>query len=152
MPRQRLSHDGPQIARPGFDVDTAAPQNMLFDPRLVAATVYDTDIVTTVPYSGGDGLGTWFNRALVNHGRTFPMPPVVIPYEVVGSARRLHMSTESIFPNQAQAVRGCAGSVRVYNDRFEIYSANANLWTGSLFPPPGTTWRYVTLSNTLANS
>ncbi|MHB2265648.1 hypothetical protein [Aliihoeflea sp. PC F10.4] len=152
MPRQRLSKDGPQIARPGHDVDTASPANMLFDPRLVAATVYATGTVTTADYSGGDGMGGYLRRAIVGHGRTFPMPPIVIPYEIVGSARRLHFAMSQIFPDAATTVAGCAGSVRVSATGFELYSGKPPLFTGSVFPAPGTAWRYVTLSNTLANS
>lgn len=125
---------------------------MLFDPSLIAATVYATGIVTTSPYTGGDGMGEFLNRAVVSHGRTFPNPPVVIPYEVAGNTRRLHFERESVFPEANRQALCCAGSVRVTNTGFELYSANANVWTGTTFPPPGTSWRYVTLTNTLANS
>lgn len=124
---------------------------MLFDPSLVAATIYATGTVTTVPYSGGDGLGNWFNRAVVSHGRTFPMPPIVVPYEVVGNERRFHLHAMTTFPNSTQAMRGFASSVRATNTGFELYTGNSNFYQLSEYAP-GTTWRYVTLSNTLANS
>lgn len=142
MPRQRLSVNGPQIARPGFDVDTASPENMLFDPRFIAASVYATNIVTTTAFDD------FTNRYVGSHGRTFPMPPIVIPYEVVGSERRLHLARFAQFFGNVQA-QICAGSTRVTTTGFELYSGNSTMF--NLYPP-GTTWRYVTLSNTLANS
>ena len=145
MPRARLSARGPQIARPGFDVDTAAPKDMLFDPSLVAATIYATDIVTTTPYSGGDGLGEACNRYIGSHGRTFAMPPIVIPYEVVGGERRLHMNYVRA-PSSGPLIYVSDGSVRATTSGFELYSRKTGIYA------PGNTWRYVTLSNTLANS
>lgn len=145
MPRARLSERGPQIARHGFDVDTAAPKDMFFDPSLVAATVYATGIVATTPYSGGDGLGDYCNRYVGSHGRTFNMPPLVLPYEVVGSERRLHMNLVQLGSGNLNVV-AANGSVRITTTGFELYATKAGVH------PTGNTWRYVTLSNTLANS
>ena len=58
MPRARLSANGIDVAKPGFDVDTAAPADMLFSSSLVAMRVAMTGVVTPGPFTGL--LSNWY--------------------------------------------------------------------------------------------
>src|SRR5690554_6459909 len=71
MPRARISAAGIAIAKPGYDVDTASLANMAFSPQFSAYRVFTTGAVFCAPFT------EFYNRGLVNYGKTFPAPPFV---------------------------------------------------------------------------
>jgi hypothetical protein len=146
MPRARISSNGPQIAKPGFDVDTASFRDMVFDPRFVAARVMMTGTVTTTDYTGF--MDQWYTRAIVPYGRTLPMPAIALFFQHYGDGRLVsHTYVREFPPGNDWAKMFPDTEVRAYTDRAEIYAA-----TKLATRPAGNTFTYVILENTLANS
>lgn len=71
MSRIRLSKNGPEIAREGFDVETAEPKDMFFMPMGVAARIKETGIATPVSISNST------RTCRVNFAEPFSHPPMM---------------------------------------------------------------------------
>lgn len=144
MPRARISPRGIEVAKAGYDVDTAAPANMMFSSSLVAMRLALTDIVTPVAYSGA--WSAVYKRAIVNYATAFPQPPVVL---VAG------INNDGSSDQAPYVISGADGSkgwnypyfaVYSYTNRFElfVYSNPASGWyVGS------PRWRYFVFQNVL---
>lgn len=76
MPRMLIWQEGILIAKPGYDVVTAAAPNMIFSSTGVAATVYQSGIAVVAPYSGT--ASDRYKRVRVNFAKVFPAPPPVL--------------------------------------------------------------------------
>lgn len=71
-PRMRIDRDGIKIARPGYDVDTAAEKDLYFSSSGVAARVFATGLATAVEFGHER-----YRRVRVNFSKTFARPPIV---------------------------------------------------------------------------
>lgn len=147
MPRARISAGkGIEIARPGFDVDTAPPSGMAFIPGLTAGRLKYTGDVTVGPFSGF--MDDRYYRGVVSFPVAFPKVPIVL----VASKNGDGSSDQGGLWNNALA--SSEGrylpyyTVEIYPDRFELFvlryrvASNAP-WVGL----PANTWRFWVLSN-----
>ena len=149
MPRTRLSTKGPQIALPGYDVDTAPLSKMAFTPEAVAMRLLHTGTVSVTPFAGY--MDNYYYRAI----GYFPQPLLRLPIVLVaginpdGSVEqrpfmygRAESSTMRVVPSV---------EVRTFLDRVEIYVLVRNGPRPDLVPvtrhPP--VWRYFIFQNTL---
>lgn len=144
MPRMRISSAGVEIAREGFDVDTAAPENIIFSSTAPTLRLALTGVVTISDFSGP--LSGRFARAIVYYDEPFEKPPLVLAAGVVSST----VSDQG--PYVAGSISGSARwirySVASFTDRLEIYGYHRNV-DGNLASRPTRTYRYFVFHNTL---
>ncbi|TGT64103.1 MULTISPECIES: hypothetical protein [unclassified Mesorhizobium] len=74
MPRARISAQGLEIAKQGYDVDTAAPENMAFDKNYVALRLAYTGVLTVVNFSGF--MSDKYRQAIFVFPTPFLKPPL----------------------------------------------------------------------------
>lgn len=96
MARARLDKNGPKIAKAGYNVDTAPLQHMIFDPKYVAARIYQQVTVTPVVFSGF--LDHAYLRAVHSFGKTFATPPIVLVTGIDGGRRQVSAMTGYAIP------------------------------------------------------
>jgi hypothetical protein len=148
MPLMRLSENGPEIAKPGYDVDTASIENMMFSPSLVAARIALTGTVTPTTFSSGV-LNDWYYKGTV----TFPTPFVRPPAVIVAGLETDGTTQQGIF---FTSITG-GGTSRVlpwweidtYVDHFDLYTMRHNDSDWDEVFPVCADWRYWVLWNTL---
>lgn len=147
MPRARLSVDGIDIAKSGYNVDTASLENMQFSSSLVAARIYKTGVVTPAAFTGY--LDGKYKRAVVDFDDTFPHPPIVLVCglnsdgtvdQSVFLMSKVEGSTLFIIPFY---------EIRTFVDRFELYVWSEAPGTPDSYRPHPSNWRYWVLHNTL---
>lgn len=145
MPRARIDKNGIEIAKQGFDVDTAAPQNIAFSTRWNAAHIFTKGTMSpTAAWSGF--MSDQYNRSVVSYGRTFARPPIVFAMGHMGSGSLELGNCVSI------AVPFNPGTARVlpfyqimsYTDRFEFFTY-ARFADGGPNPDAIATWSYIVL-------
>lgn len=148
MPRARISRQGIEIAKPGFDVDTAGPGDMIFSSQFVTFRLAMTGVVTVAHYSGY--LDSRYERAVVTFPQPFPNPPIVLAAGILPDGRsdqsqhyRTIVPLDSSKPSYALPHY----SIETFTDRFELYVLTRDL-SGyiSFFTR---TWRYFVFSNTI---
>lgn len=140
MPRARLSSEGIDVAKPGFDVDTASLANMMFSSSLVAARISQTSTVTPTSYD------VYYNWSSVTFPTAYPRPPVVL---VAGITSGTTSDQTPFLWKEASNSEGMAWNlpyyeIRTFPDHFELYVAKM-----SFVRPPPATWRYWVFQNTL---
>lgn len=146
--RASLTVDGPRLAKPGKDVDTAAIGDMLFDPRFIALRLAATGIVTPVPYSGSGQLPIMYDRAIVTFsdiGLAFSEPPVAL---VAGINADGSTDQSPIFATGADGSNAWIYplyNISTFVDRLELYVIKE-----SHYRPKPPTWRYFIFQNTLS--
>lgn len=145
--RMRLSEAGPEIAKPGYDVDTAAIGNMVFSPSLVAMRIALTGTVTPTTFSGA--LDDWYYKGTVTFATAFVRPPIVM---VAGLSSDGTTQQGLYYFSVVSGDSGTASFCPVYQidtyvDHFDLFTYKRNI-TGSTFPIAAT-WRYWVFQNTL---
>ncbi len=141
MPRARISVDGIEIAKPGYDVDTAALENMLFSSSMVAMRIFETGTLnptTTLP------ADDQYRTATVTFDDPFTNPPIVLVAGVYSDGT----SDQSPFLwNTANGSRAWVRpyyQVQTYVDKFTL----TVLRHTNIRPNPDY-WRYWVFYNTL---
>ena len=144
MARKRISAAGIEIAKEGFDVDTAAPEDMIFSSTLPTLRLALTGVVTLTDFSGP--LSTRFARAIVYYDDPFAKPPLVLAAGIVSS------TDSDQAPFMTQSLSGWATWIRYsiasFTDRLEIYGYHRNV-AGNLVSRPTRTYRYYVFHNTI---
>lgn len=140
MPRARLSADGIDIAKPGYDVDTASLPNMQFSSSLVAARIAMTGLVTPTAYD------SFYKMSSVTFPSAHPRAPVVL---VAGISSGTSTDQTPFLYTEASNAEGTAWNlpyyeIRTYTNHFELYVAQM-----SYIRPSPSTWRYWVFQNTL---
>lgn len=143
MPRARISAGGIEVAKPGFDVDTAAIGDMQFSSALVAARIAKTGLVTPENYVGF--YSESYKRAIVYLDDPVPYPPIVL----VAGIRSDGTSDQAPFINRyvsgGTAYHEPYYEIRTFTDRFELYVLQVR---GDVYPAPPN-WRYWVFQNTV---
>lgn len=149
MPRARISAKGVEIAKPGYDVDTAGIANMLLSPQFSILKVAQSGTVTVAPFSGY--MDSDYYAATVNFPSAFIRPPLVMVAGLNGdgstdqtAAVLSYASDQSgrawIFPMY---------EIEVTTSKFDLYvkyfggDPNSPYWYRT------TTWKYWVFNNTL---
>lgn len=140
MPRARLSSEGIDVAKLGYDVDTASLANMMFSSSLVAARISQSGTVTPTGYD------SFYNMASVTFPTAAPRPPMVLVAGITSG------STSEQAPFLWRAASNSLGEgrnlpyyeIRTFTDHFELYVAKM-----SYVRPAPATWRYWVFQNTL---
>lgn len=141
-PRMRIDKNGIKIARPGYDVDTAAEKDLYFSSSSIAARVFTTGSVTVSTF-GHDR----YRRARVDFPKTFVRPPLVFAGGLrsdggldVTPVRYTIISTDyaRIHPHY-----------RLLIDKTGFWIWVGMDYGGSFSVDVPTTWRYWVLENTL---
>lgn len=151
MPRVRLSKDELKIAKAGYNVDTATPEQMIFSSDSPALRLYSTGTVTLAPYSGP--MSSRFNRAVVNYPSPSPFskPPLVLAAGIINST-----TTEQgpfLAPSGVSSVAWANYSIASFTNRFEIYGYSYNVDGSPVTPSrPTSTYRYFVFHNTMDDS
>lgn len=144
MPRMRISDEGIEIAKAGYNVDTAAPEDLIFSSKLPTLRLALTGVVTLTGFSGP--LSTRFARAIVYYDEPFVKPPLVLAAGIVSSTE-----TDQA-PFVTQSISGWAKWVRYsiasFADRFEVYGYHRDV-AGNLVNRPTRTYRYFVFHNTI---
>lgn len=148
MSRAKIDKNGPAIAKPGYSVETAALQNMMFAPQFVAARVFRQVTLTPVPFSGY--LDIAYYRATYSYGKTFATPPMVLVCGVDGSRRQVSAMTGYTIPVNP----GTAYVLPIYEvvsttTGFELYRLYKGPGSSDPFPGPTipTNWLCTILQN-----
>lgn len=144
MPRARLSRRGPQLAKYGYNVDTAPIANMAFSPDLVAMRLAETGTLTAAAHSDGAPFTAYYKATKV-FASAFPEPPFVMVAGIGGDGTSY----------QAPYVINTAGGgvlevtphyvLYTYTSYFDLYVMQ---WSAGGVNLP-TTWRYFVFQNTL---
>lgn len=144
MPRARLSKDGIEIAKAGYDVDTATLPQMAFSSSMVAMRLALTGTVTVVDYSGA--FSGEYRRGIVTFPTAFSKPPIVM----VAGLRGDGSTDQTTFAMYSFSDQNATGWIRpIYHvvtatTNFELYVMKA-----AFFAVRPTTWRYFVFQNTL---
>lgn len=143
MPRIRINKNGIAIAKQGFDVDTAAPANMLFSSAGIAARVYETGLTTVSSYSGK--ASDRYKRSRVNFSKAFAAPPPVFVAGLLsGGGADINPLRQSV-TGSGYSRQHPIYSLEIDKTGFYLYVANyvdsGTLIYGSL----ATTWRWWVL-------
>ncbi|MBB6011865.1 hypothetical protein HNR59_001210 [Aquamicrobium lusatiense] len=149
MPRMRLSSAGPEIALPGYDVDTAPLEKMAFSPSFVAMRLALSGTVTVGPFSGL--LSVYGYQGVV----TFPTPFVRPPIVMVAGLNSDGTTQQSPFVRNIRA--GVSGvdrvmpwsEIRTYRDRFELFVLMRQGSDPTPYEDRPLNWRYFVFENTL---
>lgn len=145
MPRARYSANGIDIAKPGYDVDTAGLANMTFSSSLVAARIIKTGIVTPAPFSGY--MNSLYYQSIVYLDAPLPRPPIVLVAGINadGTSDQTPFVISQAFSSDGIAYRRPFYEIRTFTDRFELCTA---IGDADIRPMPPT-WRYWVFANTL---
>lgn len=150
MPRARLSRNGPEIARPGYDVDTAALENIAFAPQWVAARVWKTVDVTVQPYAGDD-IAFLYDRHIETFGRIFPTPPIIIASGLIDTSNKIvsNVTLRSV-PVAGNGWAAIAPSFQIFasNSHFELYVRRRDVSGNPIGNAPAI-WRCTILENSM---
>ena len=138
MPRARLSVNGIDIAKPGYDVDTAGLPNMQFSSSLVAARIVLTGTVTPTSYDGD------YNLSTVSFATSFPKPPIVLVAGIYGDGTSDQTPFLQVGADGSTAWNRPYYEIRTYTDHFELYVCK-----NALLRVPPSTWRYWVFQNTI---
>lgn len=145
MPRMRISENGPEVAAPGHDVDTAPLEHMMFSPTLVAMRLASQGTVSVGSFSGL--LSDMYYRGIVNFDTPFVRAPVIM----VAGLNADGSADQSFFfynvANGSEAWNRPYIQVDSYPDRFELFVLVRN-GDGPIITRP-TNWRYFVFANTL---
>lgn len=142
----RISNAGIEIAKPGYDVRTAALANMVFSPNLVAMRVAFEGTFTAGPHSEGNPYAAYY-KATKYFDTPFPNDP---PYALAAGIGGDGTSYQAPF-----VINSAGGNtlevtphfeLNTYTDRIELYVMQ---WTaGGVILP--LTWKFFILQNTLS--
>lgn len=150
MPRARLSANGPEIAAPGYDVDTAPLRNMIFSPWMVAMRLALSGTVGVTSFTGY--MDDYYYRGIVNFPEPFVRPPLVM---VAGlnpdgsSQQSMSVSGITSASGGSSTLRIVPGvEIRTFADRFELYVLVRNGPALPIVDRPAN-WRYFVFQNTL---
>lgn len=149
MPRTRLSVAGPQIALPGYDVDTAPLEKMAFSPSFVAMRLALSGTVTVGPFSGH--FDDRYYRGIVTFPSVFPQPPLVM----VAGLNPDGTSQQSPIYRSVRASISLVdrampwSEIRTYTDRFELAILMRQGGDPSPYDDRPLNWRYFVFENTL---
>jgi hypothetical protein len=138
MPRARLSVNGIDIAKPGYDVDTAGLPNMRFSSSMVAARIAATGTVVPTAYDSN------YNYSVVNFATAFPTPPIVLVAGIYGDGTSDQTPFLTLSADGSTAWNRPYYEIRTYTDRFELYVCKI-----ALIRTPPSTWRYWVFQNTI---
>lgn len=97
-----------KMAKPGFDVDTAAADDMAFDISLGKMSgVYMSGIITEsmLTTNGTDDRGTIMREYWVDYGKEFAIPPQFILHSITGTG-----STSFVTPNYSRYMNNAPDS------------------------------------------
>jgi hypothetical protein len=142
MPRARLSVNGIDIAKPGYDVDTAGLANMQFSSSLVAARIAKTGVTTPTSFSGY--LSDIYLRSIVYLDVPAPKPPVVLVAGLNGDGSTDQTPFVYRSASGGVAYRLPYYEINTFTDRFELY-----VLTDPIVRPAPASWRYWVFQNTL---
>ena len=143
--RMRISEEGPQIAKSGFDVDTASIANMVFSPSLVALRVALTGTVSVSSFSGL--LSSRYLKGTVTFPTSFARPPIVMVAAILddGTTQQGLWAEYSISGGTALVMP--TYQIDTYTDHFDLFAYKSD---GSFdWLPLSDTWRYWVFQNTL---
>lgn len=145
MPRARISRNGVQLAKQGFDVDTAPLNQMIISPLFPTMRVIQSGYVTVADYSGYGSA--YHRRAVVSFTSTLSRPPIVLVSGVIDS------NTSDQSPYYYIVQDGSGGfdlvthySIDTYTNRFELYVGKVGSTFLNNIP---LTWKYFVFGNTL---
>lgn len=148
MPRARLSVRGPQIAMPGYDVDTAPMSKMVFTPDAVAMRLRFTGIVSVAAFSGF--MDNYYYRGIGYFPELLDRLPIIL---VAGINSDGSVEQRPFMYGRAESASmrvTPSTEVRTFLDRVEIYVL-ARSGPGPIAPvlPTPATWKYFVFENTL---
>lgn len=145
MPRARLSRNGPQLAKPGYNVDTASLANMAFSPNLVAMRLALTGTFVAGGHSDGSPFSAYYKATKV-FDTPFPEPPFVMVAGIGGDGTSYQAP---------YVINSAGGGVLEVTPHYVLYTYTSQIdlyvmqWSaGGVILP--TTWRYFVFQNTLA--
>lgn len=144
MPRARLSTDGIDIAKPGYDVDTASIENMQFSSSLVAMRLALTGIVSVANFTGY--MDDRYRRGQVTFGTPFVRPPIVMVAGLYpdGSTDQSPIVLRTVSDQQGRAWGLPVYQITVSTTGFDLF-VTKDSWAGNR----PTDWRYFVFQNTL---
>lgn len=145
MPRARISKDGIEIAKSGYDVDTASIGDMLFSSQFTALQLELTGTVSVAGFSGY--MSTQYWKGSVTFPSAFPKPPLVmVAGQLGGGVTDQTAAAITEFSDQAATawIRPIYEIV-VTTTGFELYVVNG---TGDSGSRP-TSWKYWVFRQTL---
>lgn len=149
--RMRLSEQGPQIAKSGYDVDTASIADMVFSPSLVALRIALTGTITPTTFSSGV-LNSWYYKATVTFAEAFVRPPIVMAVGLLDDGTTIQgVGVASIISHDSGNAKVLPyWQIDTYVDHFDLFTMrhNDSGWTNAHYPVANT-WRYWVLQNTL---
>jgi hypothetical protein len=150
MPLMRLSEAGPEIAKPGYDVDTAAIGNMVFSPSLVALRIALTGVITPTTFSSGV-LNTWYYKGTVTFPTPFVRPPLVmvVGLETDGTTQQGCFFDGIISGQSGDAKMLPYWQIDTYTDHFDLFTMRHNDSNWNEHFPVCADWRYWVFQNTL---
>lgn len=144
MPKFRISSNGIEIAKPGFDVDTSTPDQMAFSSMLPAMRLAATGVVTATRY-GSTGMAARYARAIVTYDTPFPKAPFVLAAGVISATES---DQKPFMPASIGFAKWTWYSIESHPDRFELYLYDRDV-VGNTVPRPTRTYRYFVFHNTL---
>lgn len=144
MPRIRVNKNGIAIAKPGYDVDTAAPGNMLFSSDGIAARVYQTGLTTVSGYSGKGS--DRYRRSRVTFSKTFSAPPPTFAAGLLSDGGADINPTRLNIVGNTFARKHPVYSLEIDRTGFWLYVANfSSDELGFRYGSQATTWRWWVL-------
>ncbi len=144
MPKFRISKNGIEIAKPGFDVDTSTPEQMAFSSMLPAMRLAKTGVVTATRY-GSSGMAARYARATVTYDTPFPKAPFVLAAGVISATES---DQKPFMPASLGYAKWTWYSIESHPDRFELYLYDRDS-VGGTVSRPTRTYRYFVFHNTL---
>lgn len=143
MPRARISRNGIQLAKPGFNVDTATLANMILSPQFATMRIALQGYTTPVDFSGY--VSNYHRRSIVTFPTAFPTPPLVLVSGIVSSS----VSDQTQFEYELSTDQGGTRklthySIETYTTHFELYTAKT---PGTALSNIPSTWKYFVFAN-----
>lgn len=148
MARARINKDGIDIARQGYNVDTAGPADIAFSTRWNAAQIFMKGQTNPIAFSGY--MDNIYYRSIVPFGKTFARPPIVFVGGVISADQREICATSLTSIPFAPGVGYIIPFYRVLSklDQFELYVAR-KYPSGADVPYYIITWSYIVLDVSL---
>ena len=149
MARASISKNGIEVAKSGYDVDTAPLSKMILSPLFTTMRIDHSGIVTVAPYSNDGEWPQIYDRAIITFPRPYNDPPVVFVAGQNSNGTVDQTPFHFRFESDGGGFRWVPHySIETFTNRFELYVLKG----GGAFGTITRTWKYFVFANTLSNT
>lgn len=145
MPRARISKNGIELAKHGYDVNTASLANLILSPQFSTMRIALMGATTVAPYTGAGSDA--HDRSVITFATPFPSAPLVLAAGVIDE----NTSDQSPLVYQYQADSGATWTDTHYciittASNFTLYVMKSGIGNRAIIPR---TWKYFVFANSV---